>query len=924
MFSHEVALSSKPPISPQKPVNPRVAALLVEQESVGHGKAIANTLLADNSQAMGTCIGSLQFHNMFQVPSKIKEDTIQSNIISFIKYHLGRDSTTIDTFGMFQATSISIRNTLIDNWRKTLQHQTATKARTVNYLSLEFLMGRALTNTLYNLELGHVYKNALKDLGFTIEALQQEESDAALGNGGLGRLAACFIDSMASMDIASYGYGIRYSYGMFKQTIRDGCQEEFPDYWLTHGSEPFPIIERLDKDYTVRFYGYSSSEPDVKNPKRKLFRWEGGETVRAIAHDCLCPGHHTTNVSNIRLWSAQASCDFNLAAHSSGDYYSSIRERMESENISFVLYPSDSTDSGKLLRLKQEYFFVSASLQDMIYRCKNMGCSVHDFHKYFAIQLNDTHPALGIPELMRLLMDEERLEWSEAWTIVSNTFCYTNHTVLPEALEKWNLGIIAKLLPRHTEIIFEINRRFIDELRKIHKCPDDVISKLSIFEECGGSKKVRMANLSIIGSYKVNGVAALHTEIIRNTLFKEFNDLYPNKIVNVTNGVTPRRWIAQANPLLSHYLTKYLKEHKIAESEHEWLSNMQLLTSLVEPLSKDSHAIAELLEIKKHNKQRLANYIQRHVSSEYTFDRPIPTAMIFDTQVKRIHEYKRQLLNILQAIHFYLTLKQMHTHEEKEAFMGSGVCKIFAGKAASAYVTAKRIIKLINNVSKRINNDPDTCNYLQVYFLPNYNVSSAEIIFPGTDLSEQISTAGAEASGTGNMKACMNGGVIVGTMDGANVEIYNHVGEENIFIFGADTNTVTEVREQYSQGRRLQISTSLNEVLDCIESGFFGGLDDYNTHFKPLVDMIRAGNDWYLVSVDFESYNECYQTQIVPLFRDKKTWGKMALNNCLRMSYFSSDRSIRDYCEKIWNVEPCNPDSSVGSCLAGVPLNRGA
>ncbi|TNJ26324.1 Glycogen phosphorylase [Giardia muris] len=879
---------------------------------------VSNTLMQGASQPMGTYIGSLQFHTMFEKPSTHREDAVQANIVNFIKYHLGRESSTIDTFGMFQATSMSIRNLLIDNWRKTVAAQQRKKARTINYLSLEFLMGRALTNTLYNLEVGHVYKKALKELGFTLEALQQEESDAALGNGGLGRLAACFIDSMASLNIPSFGYGIRYSYGMFKQGVRNGHQEEMPDYWLTHGSEPFPILARLDREYTVRFYGYSTSEPDVKNPKRKIFKWEGGELVKAVAHDCLCAGHHTSNVSDIRLWVAQANCDFDLSAHSHGDFYSAIRERMESENISFVLYPSDSTDSGKLLRLKQEYFFVSASLQDMIRRCKAMDVPITDFHKYFVVQLNDTHPALGIPELMRLLLDEERLEWNDAWAIVTQTFCYTNHTVLPEALETWNLGIVSKLLPRHTEIIFEINRRFIDELRTKHKCTDDVISQLSIFEEHDGLKKIRMANLSIVGSYRVNGVAALHTDIIKTRLFREFNNIYPNRFVNVTNGVTPRRWIAQANPLLSHFFTKYLQQHKLGESELDWLRNMKVLQSLIAPLSKDEHAINELLEIKRLNKQRFANYLLRHISEEYTHGEVPPVDMVFDTQVKRIHEYKRQLLNILQAISFYLKLKACKTREEKQALLGSGVCKIFAGKAASAYVTAKRIIKLINNVSRVVNADPDTRDFLRVYFLPNYNVSSAEIIFPGTEVSEQISTAGAEASGTGNMKACMNGAVICGTMDGANVEIYEHVGSDNIFIFGADTEAVEQIRGEFCNGRRLQLCGDLVDVLNCIESGLFGGMDDYNQHFKALVDMIRAGNDWYLVGADFEQYCDCYLNQLIPLYKRRLDWGRMMLHNCLGMWYFSSDRSIMDYCEKIWKVEPCDPDAQQ-SCLAGVP-----
>jgi len=848
----------------------------------------------------GTFIGSLQFHSLLNSQSVVKSETVSSQIVSFIKYQLGRDSKTIDLFGMYQATSMSLRNKLIDNWQRTSQLQISTKARTINYLSLEFLMGRALTNSLYNLEVGAIYKNALRDLGFKLEDLQAEESDAALGNGGLGRLAACFLDSMATLDIPAWGYGIRYNYGMFRQAIEAGGQVELPEYWLRHGPAPFPMVERLDREYTVRFYGYTASESDPADSSKRYYHWEGGELVKAVAYDCLCPGHHTTNVANLRLWSARPNTEFNLQDHASGDFYAAIRERAESENITFVLYPNDNTESGKLLRLKQEYFFVSASIQDILARAEEMGIAPADLHKYFAIQLNDTHPTLGIPELMRLLLDQYHMEWDQAWPVVRNCFSYTNHTVLPEALEKWSLPVIQKLLPRHTDIIFEINRRFLLEVAQRGGFEGDSVSRMSIFEE-GYVKSIRMANLAVIGSCHVNGVAALHTEIIKGTLFSDFDRLWPDKIINVTNGVTPRRWVAQANPLLAHFISKHLAAGKYSSVDWEWLGNMDLLQHLYPALENDEAALQDLLGIKHHNKCRLAHYIERHVSPEYLGpDGKVPTTMLFDTQVKRIHEYKRQLMNVLQAIHFYLRLKACANDEERAALVGTGICKIFAGKAASAYDMAKRIIRLINAVSKVVNNDPETNQFLRVYFIPNYNVSSAEIIFPGTDLSEQISTAGAEASGTGNMKACMNGGVIIGTLDGANVEIQDHVGVDNIFIFGNQAADVVNIRAEFARGRSITLPESLVRTLDAIDAGVFGEAE----LFRPITDLIRAGTDYYLIAADFEDYCSCYQDEVLEVYRTPVEWARMSLANVSRMGYFSSDRSIRDYCEKIWKVKP--------------------
>ncbi|KAH0570573.1 Glycogen phosphorylase [Spironucleus salmonicida] len=840
---------------------------------------------------VGSQIGSMQFHSLLSTGvDQQTPQTVSNNIVNYIKYQLCRDSSNIDVFGMFQATSMALRNKLIDNWQATYRAQIQNKARTINYLSLEFLMGRALTNSLYNLEVGKTYHEALRDLGFKLEDLQAEEMDAGLGNGGLGRLAACFIDSLACMDIPAWGYGLRYNYGMFRQTIKDGYQQEEPDYWLKHGT-PLPLVERLDREFIVRFGGWTEM---VENKNKKLeFKWRDAQLIKAVAYDCLCPGHHTTNVANIRLWSARPYTEFELGAHCSGDFYNSVREKADTENITFVLYPNDSTENGKKLRLKQEYFFVSASIQDMIARAAEMQIDLSDFHQHFSVQLNDTHPALGIPELMHQLIDHHDFSWDQAWSVVTKTFCYTNHTVLPEALEKWPVSICKELLPRHTEIMFEINRRFIIECNA-KNCSGDAVRAMSLVEE-GHAQSLRMANLAIVGSRKVNGVAALHSDIIVNSIFIDFNKMFPGKFTNVTNGVTPRRWIAQANPLLSHFITKNLKKAGFIQSEHDWVANMDVLKNLTS-LQKDPQALQELLSIKQANKQRLASYIERHVSN---CGGKIPETMIFDTQVKRIHEYKRQQMNIIQAISFYLKLKQMTPAQRKEKF-GAGVCKIFAGKAASAYEMAKCLIKLINAVGDVVNNDPDTKDYLRVIFIPNYNVSSAEIIFPATDLSEQISTAGMEASGTGNMKACMNGGIIVGTLDGANVEIQEHVGEESIFIFGALADQVDFIRSEFQQGRQVELCSDFKEALEAIRTGMFGNTE----YFSMVVNRLQNGNDFYLTAVDFEAYNEIYLEDILPAYKDKGTWAVMMLNNVARMGFFSSDRSIQTYCDNIWNIKP--------------------
>ncbi|GIQ83391.1 glycogen/starch/alpha-glucan phosphorylase [Kipferlia bialata] len=744
-----------------------------------------------------------------------------------------------------------------------------------------------MTNCLYNLEVEDPYHNVLRELGFEMETIQGEESDAGLGNGGLGRLAACFMDSLACLDMPAYGYGLRYQYGMFRQTIEDGYQKENPDYWLTHGT-PFPQVERLDITFPVRFYGHTVAHP-VEGTNKSRWGWEGGSTVQAVAYDCLCPGHHTNHVVPIRLWAARPSTEFDLSVHNSGNFLRSVAEKADSENITFVLYPNDSTEEGRLLRLKQEYFFVSASLQDILRRAERIECPFSKLGEKYAVQLNDTHPALGVPELMRLLLDVHGFEWEEAWEVVGSVFSYTNHTVLPEALEKWPLSILVHLLPRHTEIILEINRRFLAVVEA--KWPGDIerLQRMSLVQE-GSQKMVRMANLAIVASHKVNGVAALHSQIIKDTIFKDFYELWPTKFINVTNGVTPRRWISQCNRPLGEWITETLQSMKVIKEEHEWLQDMSLLKNLLK-LESDADTLDAVLDIKRQGKERLCDYIEEHCGVTVSPD------MLISTQVKRIHEYKRQLLCLLGLVHQYMALKEMSPEERKEKAVPR--CHLFAGKAAPGYARAKVIIKMMNCIADVLNNDPETSDYLKLVFVPNYCVSNAEIIFPGTDVSEQISTAGHEASGTGNMKASMNGAIIIGTLDGANVEIREEIGEENMVIFGAEKHEVLAVRDTYNNGSSTQLSESFAAVLDAVDGGMFGHAD----LFAKITGELRSGRDFYLLAHDFDGYIQAWE-EMFNRFDDQDAWARSMLHSIARMGKFNSDRSIQDYARDVWGIKP--------------------
>jgi len=785
----------------------------------------------------------------------------------------------MDNFGSYQGTAYSLRDRLIDKWNITQQHHTREDPKRVYYLSLEFLLGRSLDSCLLSLGVKDIYKKALDELGFRLEDLIGEEVDAALGNGGLGRLAACYMDSLATLDYPAWGYGIRYNYGIFKQLIVDGYQTEFPDYWLNFGN-PWEI-ERLDVSYEVRFRGYVNKVTEEDGTISYV--WEGGEKVVAVAYDVPIPGYGTMNTINIRLWSAKPAREFDFAMFNDGNYEKAVEEQKSAENITSVLYPNDNHMVGKILRLKQQYFFVCATLQDAIRRFKKTNRPWSDFPYQVSIQLNDTHPTLGIPELQRILIDEEGLSWDDAWDIVTKTFSFTNHTVLPEALERWAVPLIQDLLPRHMMIIFDINLFFLQKVEKKFPGDRDRLRRMSIIEE-GHPQNVRMAFLAIVGSHTVNGVAELHSNLIKNVIFPDFVEYYEgNKFTNVTNGITPRRWLHQCNPALSDFITSKL-------GNDGWVKDLEQLKKLKE-FADDPAVQKQWMAIKRQNKVRLADYIHSITSIQVSPD------SLFDIQVKRIHEYKRQFMNILGVIHRYLRLKKM-TPEQKAKEVPRLV--VFAGKSAPGYFIAKLVIKLINSVGEVVNNDPEIGDILKVVFIPNYNVSLAEIIIPASDISQHISTAGTEASGTSNMKFVLNGGIILGTVDGANIEIGEEIGEDNIFFFGVKADEVEDIRH-LNRYRKIEMDPDLRNVLDAIERGTFGD----PKIFEPLVATLTVGGDYYLISKDFASYIEA-QADADEAYKDKVGWAKKSILCTAGMSKFSSDRSINEYAERIWKIKPCS------------------
>lgn len=811
------------------------------------------------------------------------KEEFQGEFVRHVETTLARSLFNCDELAAYQAASQSLRDRLIVAWNKTQQKHTIRDPKRIYYLSLEFLMGRAMDNAMLNLQVKDIAEEGVKDFGFRLEDLIEQESDAALGNGGLGRLAACFIDSLSTLNYPGWGYGLRYQYGIFKQKIIDGYQVEQPDYWLTFNN-PWEI-PRIEIAVDVMFYGYTRKFTDDEGKTRKV--WEGGDLVQAIAFDFPVPGYGTENVNNLRLWSSKPTSEFDFAKFNEGAYDQSVREQQQAETISAVLYPNDNFYSGKELRLKQQYFWVAASLSDIVRRFKKARRPWREFSDQNAIQLNDTHPTLAIVELQRIFLDREKLNWDEAWEIVTNTFGYTNHTVLPEALEKWPVDLLGNLLPRHLEIIYDINLRFLQAVEKKFPGDHQLISRVSIIEE-SSPRQVRMAFLAIIGSHKVNGVAELHSELIKTTIFKDFVKVYGvDKFTNVTNGITPRRWLHQANPHLSALIAEKL-------GGYDFLNNLGKLKGL-EKFADDKDFQKRWTDIKIANKARLAALIKSQCGVE------LDTSALFDIQVKRIHEYKRQQMNIFSVIHRYLGLKKMSPSErEKQPHRVS----IFGGKSAPGYHMAKVIIKLINAVGAVVNNDPEIGKLFKVIFIEDYNVSKAEIITPASDISHHISTAGTEASGTSNMKFVLNGGLIIGTVDGANIEITREIGESNIFLFGHLAEDVENLRQSHRFGHTT-IDSDLDKVFSAIESGMFGDANIYST----LINSIgNHGSDYYLVSDDFASYLDA-QHQADVAFSNPTEWSKKSITAVANMGFFSSDRAIDEYAETIWNIEPVPIDS---------------
>ena len=792
-----------------------------------------------------------------------------------VKLTVAKNLEDCSKYDLYLALAYAVRDVQVDNWIKTQEKQKKSKAKKVYYLSLEFLMGRTLGNSLINSGLHDKAAAALKELGIEISDLLEEEHDAGLGNGGLGRLAACFLDSMATLDLPAYGSGIRYDYGIFKQSIRNGYQIEEPDNWLRHGN-PWEVC-RTERKKVIKFRSKSVTYRD--NAGKLWHSWTDTEDVLAMPYDTPIPGYDTETVNSLRLWSAKSQFGFNLEEFNKGDYISANLSLSLNENISKVLYPNDNNHSGKELRLKQQYFLASASIQDIISDLKDQKIKLSEMEKYIAVQLNDTHPAIAIPELMRILMDEEGITWEKAWKTTSKVFAYTNHTLLSEALEKWPVSLIEELLPRHMEIIYEINYHFLRNVANMYPGNNEKMSALSIIEE-GGEKMVRMAYLAIVGSHSVNGVAALHTELLKHGLVKDFYEFSPEKFNNKTNGITPRRWLKMCNPELS--------EHISAKIGDKWVKDLDEIKK-IEKFSTNAAFCKKWREIKHAKKEQLIQYINKQ------FDVKIDPNSIFDIQIKRLHEYKRQFMNILHCISLYNDLKENPNLDISPRTV------IFAGKAAPGYYIAKQIIKLINSVSTVVNNDEEIGGKLKVIFMPNYSVSMAEVLIPAADLSEQISTAGKEASGTGNMKFSLNGALTVGTLDGANVEIKDCVGDENIYIFGKTVEEVEELKANgYNPHMYMPQGSRLRKVIDLIDSGFFCPEDHHL--FRPLTDLITCYGDQYMIAADFDSYCDI-QEQISHDYKDQKTWTRKSVINVANMGMFSSDRTIKQYADEIWGIK---------------------
>ena len=800
---------------------------------------------------------------------------LQRSFLRHLQYTLVKDKYSATHADLYLALSYAVRDMLVDRWLDTQQSYYINDAKRVYYISMEFLVGRTLGNTLINLGIMEEWENALKEMGISVNELQESEWDAGLGNGGLGRLAACFLDSMATMSLPAYGYGIRYEYGMFYQKIVDGSQNEVPDNWLRYINPwEFGRQEHLHKiQYEGRVVEYSDENGG------QCHSWLDTRDVMALAYDVPVPGYGNDTVNTMRLWSAKSTRDFELTSFNQGNYVGAVESKMRTENISKVLYPADHMAEGKELRLRQEYFLSSATVQDIFYRFAKKHNDLSLLPEKVAIQLNDTHPTLAIPELMRILLDEKRLAWDVAWDIAVRTFAYTNHTILPEALEKWPVRTMEKILPRHLLIIYQINDHFLQEVSARFPGDDVRMRRMSIVGE-EGEKHLRMAYLAIVGSHSVNGVSALHSEILKDDLFHDFYEMWPERFNNKTNGITQRRWLKHANRWLADLISS-----KIGDG---WVTNLDELKKLRD-LADDRDFQQQWIEVKRANKQRLAEQIFKLTGVSVSPD------SMFDCQTKRIHEYKRQLLNVLHVITRYNRIKSNPGLDIAPRTV------IFSGKAAPSYYMAKLIIRLINAVGAVINNDPAANYLLKVVFLPNYNVSLAEMIFPASDLSEQISTAGTEASGTGNMKYALNGGLTIGTLDGANIEIMEEVSRENIFIFGMNAEQVNSLKNAgYQPQEYYYRNEGLRQAIDQIGNGAFSPGDQ--RLFKPITENL-LGSDTYLLLADYASYMNC-QGEVDKLYQQPYEWTRKSILNTAGMGKFSSDRTIAEYAREIWGIQP--------------------
>jgi glycogen phosphorylase len=802
-------------------------------------------------------------------------ETLKRAFLDNLFYIQGKFPEIATLNDYYLALAYTVRDRLLHRWLNTNETYMKKGVKAVAYLSAEFLVGPHLGNNLLNLGIYELVQQAIEELGLDLDSLLEQEEEPGLGNGGLGRLAACYLNSLAALEIPAVGYGIRYEFGIFDQEIRNGWQIEITDQWLRYGN-PWEIA-RIEWAVEVKLGGRTEAYIDEQG--RYRVRWIPDKVVKGVPYDTPILGYKTNTANTLRLWSAKATESFDFAAFNIGDHYGAVHQKLFSENLSKVLYPNDEPFQGKQLRLEQQFFFVSCSLQDVIRLQFRKGQSLETLHEKFALQLNDTHPAIAVAELMRLLVDEHNMDWDRAWYITQNTFAYTNHTLLPEALECWPLSLFGSILPRHLEIIYEINRRFLDEVRAKYPDDGDRVRRVSLIDE-RGERYVRMAHLACVGSHAINGVAALHTELLKQQVLRDFYELYPEKFSNKTNGVTPRRFIVVSNPRLANFITR-----KIGDNWTEHLEELRKLEAFID----DAEFRRQWRQIKQSVKQDLAAYIEKQNGIVVNSD------SLFDIQVKRIHEYKRQHLNILYIITLYNRIKAKPDIDITPRTF------IFSGKAAPGYYMAKLIIKLINSVADVVNNDPDVRERIKVVFLQDLNVKLAQRIYPAADLSEQISLAGKEASGTGNMKFAMNGALTIGTLDGANIEIREEVGAENFFLFGLTTEEVyATISSGYNPWLYYQNNLELKTAIDCIASGYFSNGNP--NLFKPLVDSLLNWDE-YMLLADYQSYIDC-QERVSQAYRDRDYWTRMSILNVARIGKFSSDRAIREYCQDIWKVEP--------------------